>query len=147
MNVVCLLLINRNVRSLKNILLVFSTVAWLGMSMHCRLEAVPGFEFLACVTESDCHNNEQSAGGQSPDTGRDGCCFVEKTDYKINQTRLTLLAPELILLSSMLVTDSADSLPAEVSPGFLTTAPPELPASWQFLSRTALPVRAPSLVS
>jgi len=121
-----------------------SAVAWLGMSMHCRLESVPGFEFLACLTESKCHG-EQSSQNSAPDDA--GCCAVEKSEYKLNQTRLTPPAPDFALLCSTPLLDLANTLPDEVSIGILTAAPPSLTTSWQFSSRTALPVRAPSLVS
>lgn len=39
------------------------------------------------------------------------------------------------------------ALPIEVSLGILTAAPPEILSSRHFLSRTALPVRAPSVRS
>jgi hypothetical protein len=40
-----------------------------------------------------------------------------------------------------------NSLPVEVSVGVLTAAPPQLLKTWHFVSRTALPARAPSLAS
>jgi len=111
------------------------------MSMHCRLESVPGFEFLACLTESNCHGEQSS----QPDAA--GCCSVEKSEYKSSQLRVTLPSPDLLPISSVPLLDLANTLPAEVSIGILTAAPPGLTKSWQFSSRTALPVRAPSLVS
>lgn len=109
--------------------------------MHCQLEAVPGFEFIACVTEDDCHNEPSS------DHGDEGCCLVEKSEYKINQTRLAISASDLVLLGSTLELDFHNAPPTEVSSGVLTAAPPELSQTWQFISRTALPVRAPSVIS
>jgi len=129
------------VRSLKNILFVFSAFAWLGMSMHCQLEAVSGLEFLACAAGNDCHNQPGS------DRGEDGCCSVEKSEYKINQSRLTLQVSDLVLFGPTPAPDFGNTLPAEVGTGILTAAPPELPRCWQFSFRTALPARAPSLFS
>ena len=128
-------------RSLRNILFVLAAFAWLGMSMHCRLEAVPGFDFLACVTESSCHGEQTS----QPDAA--GCCLVEKSEYKTEQFRVTLPSAHLLAISTVPLPDLANTLPPEVSVGILTAAPPWLTTSWQFSSRTALPVRAPSLAS
>lgn len=121
--------------------MVFSAFAWLGVIMHCQLEAVPGFEFLACLTETGCHNEPGS------DHGDDGCCAAEKSEYKSNQSRQTLPAPNFVLLCPTPVLDFADALPDEVSAGILTAAPPELPRCWQFVFRTASPPRAPSFAS
>lgn len=129
-------------RSLKNILFVLAAFVWLPMTSHCRLESVPGFEFLACLTESSCH------GEQSSEKPADaGCCSVEKSEYKTEQFRVMLPSPHLLAISSVPLLDLANTLPAEVSIGILTAAPPGLTTSWQFSSRTALPVRAPSLAS
>jgi hypothetical protein len=132
------------VRSLKNILFVLAAFAWLPMTSHCRLEAVPGFEFLACVSENTCHGEskpQQSVPEQS------GCCSVEKTHYKSDQLRITLPTPEMLAIAATPLGDLASALPAEACVGILNTGPPELPATWQFSFRTALPARAPSIVS
>jgi hypothetical protein len=134
--------INIVVRSLKNILFVLAAFAWLPMTSHCRLESVPGFESLACLTESNCH------GEQSSEKPADaGCCSVEKSEYKTQQFRVTIPSPDLLPMSSVALLDLTNTLPAEVSIGILTAAPSGLTKSWQFSSRTALPVRAPSLAS
>lgn len=129
------------VRFLKSILVVLVALAWLPMTMHCRLESVPGLEFLACLTEGDCHTE------QSSDRSDDDCCSVEKSDYRISQTRLTLPAVDLVPLCSTPVLDVANALPDEVSVGVLTAAPPEFFNTWHFVFRAALPVRAPSIAS
>ena len=126
-------------RSLRNIWFAMTALAWLSMSMHCQLESVPGFEFLACQT---------TAPESKPDSHCDtGCCAAEKSQYKSAQLRVTIPSPDLLPISSVSLLDLANTLPAEVSIGILTAAPPSLTTSWQFSSRTALPVRAPSLAS
>jgi len=123
---------------------VLAAFAWLPMTSHCRLESVPGFEFLACLTESSCHGEpipQQSAPEDS------GCCSVEKSHYKTEQLRVTLPPLELQPVDSASAINLASTLPAEVSIGVLTAAPPGITKSWQFSSRTALPARAPSLAS
>jgi hypothetical protein len=128
-------------RAFRSTFFVLAAFLWLPVSAHCRLETVPGFEFLACLTEGTCHDNKSS------DRGDSGCCAVEKSQYKTQQPRLTLRSPELLPTSFAPIGDAANTLPAEGSVGILTAAPPELRTTWQFVSRTALPVRAPSIAS
>jgi hypothetical protein len=110
------------------------------MSMHCQLEGIPGLEFLACQTTAPASNpNSHSCDS--------GCCSAEKSEYKSEQLRLTLPLPDLLPVSLTPILDTANSLPAEVSVGILTAAPPQLRKTWQFASRTALPARAPSIAS
>jgi len=120
---------------------VLSAFVWLGTTVHCQLEALPGFESLACLTENGCHNEPGSDGSD------EGCCSVEKSEYKINQSRQTLPAPDLVLLCSKAVLDFTPAQPDEASTGILTAAPPELPRCWHFVFRTAASPRAPSFVS
>jgi len=109
------------------------------MSMHCRLERIPGLEFLACQTAPESNPNSHCADS--------GCCAAEKSQYKSEQLRVSLPSPDLLPISFAPIVDAANSLPDEVSLGILTTAPPQLLKTWQFASRTALPARAPSIAS
>ena len=129
------------VRRFQNIVFALAAFLWLPVSAHCQLEIVTGLEFLACPTEGDCHDNQSS--GRS-DTG---CCSVEKSEYKSNRSLLTPPSPYFVALYSRIVLAAADTLPAQVSVGILTAAPPEFLKTWHFVSRTALPVRAPSIAS
>lgn len=122
---------------------VLAALAWLPMTVHCRLESIPGLSFLACKAESSCHNESSP---QKPVSGED-CCSIEKSDYKVSQYRITLPPPQLLSVQSVELADLARSLPPEVCIGVLTAAPPELLSTWKFSFRTALPARAPSVVS
>ena len=117
---------------------LLSLVIWLPATVHCELESVPGLKFLRCA-----------ADGQNPngDCKDDGCCAVEKSQYKSEQVPLTVQSPDLLPVSLLPILDVANTLPAEVSLGILTAAPPELHQTWHFVSRMALPVRAPSFTS
>ena len=128
-------------RSLRNILVVLVAAAWLPMTMHCRLEALPGLEFLACESDSN------SDGKQTSDCGDTGCCSAEHSQYKTERYRSTLPTLDFLLLPFVPLPDLADALSAEVGRDALTVAPPELPKCWQFVFRTASPPRAPSFVS
>jgi len=123
-------------------LLTLGLVAvWPLVASHCKVEQLPGFQFLACV-ESDTGTTHQEG-----DCETDSCASLESGFYKTESGWLTV-PPPLALLSpflTMLSLKGAGSIPA--SSNALETAPPELPVSWQFSFRTALPVRAPSLAS
>ena len=126
------------VRYFRNIFFALAAFIWLPVSAHCQLETVPGLEFLRCASDA------QNSNGHCTDTG---CCSAEKSQYKAEQLRLTLPSPDLLPISLVPLLTPANSLPDEVSLGILTAAPPQLLKSWQFTSRTALPVRAPSIAS
>ena len=114
-------------------------LAWVPLTSHCRLEAIPGLEFLRCSTDA-----ENSTEGDPCKDG--GCCSVESAKYQSRQQHVALVVLAAILSEhNFAVVEHC--LPSEVSLGILTSAPPELPSSWQFTLRTALPVRAPSLLS
>lgn len=126
------------VRYFRNIIFGLAAFLWLPVSAHCQLEAVPGLEFLRCVSDS------QNSNGNCNDSG---CCSVEKSQYKSEQKRVSLPSPDFLPVPLTPIVDAANSLPDEVSVGILTAAPPQLVKTWQFAFRTALPARAPSLAS
>lgn len=114
-------------------------LAWMPIISHCLLETLSETAFTSCCAESS---------SESDDCTDKGCCAVEFASYQ--SLRNEELAPAPVI-SLLFVTDLPaaidQSLPAEVSLGVLTAAPPEYTHVWQFVSRTALPVRAPSFVS
>ncbi|MEI7807980.1 MAG: hypothetical protein WCJ07_05800 [Verrucomicrobiota bacterium] len=128
-------------RHFRNIVFTLAAFLWLPASAHCHLEAIPGFEFFQCAID------DQPVCDPGKDCNDCGCFALEKSQYNSAQLRLTIpspvLQPILFLPSPTLVT----ALPAEVSLGILTAAPPLLLHTWQFAYRTALPARAPSLAS
>ena len=131
------------VRCYRNLFFALAAFLWLPASAHCQLEALTGLEFLACETDSRCHDDSKSSSDNA------GCCSVEKSQYpQAAQLRATLPSPHLFpVLFAWLRLPAPNALPAEFSGAILTTAPPELLPSRHFLFRTALPVRAPSPIS
>lgn len=129
------------VRPFRNIFFALAAFLWLPAAAHCQLESIPGLEFLSCQAGTSYSENPDSHCGDT------GCCSVEESQYKTEQSHLTLPSPKVLLLSSAPVLDLADTLSDEVSQGILTAAPPQLLKTWHFASRTALPARAPSLAS
>ena len=113
---------------------------WVPITAHCQLEAVTGLEFLRCPADSDHKCNNKEACG-------DDCCQVESGHYQI--TRNQNIAPAVFLLLAELDILADYQLPKAASalPELPSVSPPELRVTWQFMARTALPVRAPSLAS
>lgn len=129
-------------RNLKNIFYVLVAICWLPLSAHCQLEAIQGFEFLRCPVG---HTSSNSGPTSKHNCGN--CCSSEKSQYNPNQGHQTIPAPHLILNALVSTIETEQALAEEVSFGILKAASPEIPKSWHFILRTALPVRAPSLVS
>lgn len=115
--------------------------AWVPLTAHCQMEAVPGFEFLRCSTDT------QSTSETGDPCKDGGCCSVETAKYQAHRNQETGPVALVAILVANNFGVAEKSLPAEVCLGILTAAPPHLPTSWQFSLRAALPVRAPSLAS
>jgi len=115
--------------------MVVMLVLWLPVTLHCQLETIPGLEFVRCASDTP----------ERSDCGDDGCCAVEKSQYKSEQHRQTI--PDFLPISSAPLLNEATTLPVGAGLGILTAAPPELLKTWQFAFRTASPPRAPSFPS
>ncbi len=115
-------------------------VLWGLATLHCDLERVPGFGFLA-----SCHSADASPH-QDKDCDSDGCSAVESGFYKMEEQAASAPVP-LLVLSFLLPVWEATPPPARPQAAILNGSPPELPRVWQFSYRTALPPRAPSLIA
>lgn len=111
---------------------------WLPVSAHCLLETATGLQFLECQTEG------QSSGNPDSHCTGSGCCSVERSHYTVERAPISPRFVALDLITIDPVQAPLNCLPTEVSLGILTAAPPELSETWHFVSRTALPARAPS---
>ena len=119
----------------RSIVKLMMLVLWLPATFHCQLESIPGLEFVRCSSDT----SNQS------DCKDDGCCAVEKQQYRSEQQRQSI--PVFLAIPSAPLLTAANALPDEVSLGIFTAAPPELLKTWQFALRTASPPRAPSFAS
>jgi len=110
---------------------------WLGMPVHCQLEAVSAASVLACATESDC------TSAADDDCEGDFCNSLESGDY-IPQKNVTIVkAPLTPLLFDLSITDQFVLRPDNLSVSRQRTVP-LLATSWHFVQRVASPPRAPS---
>ena len=133
-----------SVHPARTLLIIVLSLAWLPTVSHCKLEAVPGFEFLAT-----CHGPAESAPAeQDADCDTDGCAPIESGQYlagsKVPKAPKPALVP--VVLMAALLPDNSLSRAGCDQPAF-SPSPPELPRTWQFVCRTALPIRAPSAAS
>lgn len=113
---------------------------WGLAAMHCKLEVLPGLDFL-----KSCCFADSSASSPKP-CESDGCGAVEDGSYRAEEQNAAAPQPLLILalISPMI------EAPLPEIPGICfseSQAPSELSRFWQFSYRAALPPRAPSFVS
>ena len=122
---------------------VFAVLAlWLPATNHCKLEQIPGLAFLVCCAQED------SPTHQDEDCETDGCATFENQLYKTETAQVVVVAAPTLLLNAILSPFSAELC----RPGTASYVPPDaapvfLSRVWQFSYRTALPPRAPSLLS
>ena len=114
-------------------------VLYLPTTAHCLLEHAGVVVLENCCPASECDREEETVPGPT------GCCPIEFAVY---------FAPQKAVLTSPLVVEFPSTVHSvEIAlpePSILITPtqrPPDLVNSWQFSFRTALPPRAPSLVS
>ena len=117
---------------------------WVVAGFHCRLEVLPGFEFLSCCQHSEC---EKSPAHHERECTDDGCAAVELGFYKPEKLQDAPVIPLLAFVVQpppLPEPEPVNSLDHSVS---ISSSPPELSQVWRFSQRMALPPRAPSLVS
>ena len=113
---------------------------WLGMPVHCQLEAVSTASLFACADDVDC-STPTDRGCED-----DFCNSLESGDYfpqKNASVAKALLTPILFELFSV----PPLSLPPEGSVQSSADTVPLLSTSWHFVQRVAAPPRAPSFLS
>jgi hypothetical protein len=121
--------------------MVLLALAWAPLTSHCQLESIPGLEFLHCSPEGHASTDD---GG---DPCQDGaCCSIESAKYQ-SPRQQEIIPVVLAILPTANFGLLERPLPVEISPGILTSDPPDLQNGWQFTFRTALSPRAPSPVS
>jgi hypothetical protein len=111
------------------------------LSAHYQLETIPGFEFLRCADETPAPLAADEHCGQA------FCCAWESGQYHTLQDQ-PQARPELVVMPQAAPSADPEDRPAlEIGEGLFSAVPPDLVTSWQFSSRAALPIRAPTLVS
>ncbi len=124
----------------KRMLVVVVVAMWLPATMHCKLEELPGLQFLACC------DHEDTAPHADNDCRSDSCALVEDGLYKSDNPKIEVPLPQLVALEIALPSE-APSPSLTVSSSFAPAHAPELSVTWQFSCRAAAPPRAPSRLS
>ena len=132
------------VRAWRTISVSAMVTLWVAAGFHCRLEVLPGFEFLACCQHPE---SEKSPAHQEKECNNDGCAAVERGFYKLENLQDAPVVPLLALVAGMPPLPELHPSSAFEHLVSISTSPPDLLRAWQFFQRTALPPRAPSFVS
>lgn len=127
-------------RLAKTALIVLLAFAWLPLSAHCKIETIPGFQWLACQSAG----TTQSTASSHCDPG---CCSVESASYRAPANQQFQADLNFAVLFVNVLAEFTVDRPIEFVVGPSSDPPPELLTTWQFVSRTALPARAPSIAS
>ena len=117
---------------------------WVAAGFHCRLEVLPGFEFLSCCQHLV---HEKSPAHHERECTDDGCAAVEFGSYKPEKLQNAPVVPLLALVTRLSPLPEPDLANAFHHSVGISSSPPELPKVWRFSQRAALPPRAPSFVS
>jgi hypothetical protein len=127
------------VKWLKAVVAMVLLVVWMPATMCCALEraGVPFFD--------KCCSDETGDGAPQPPCTDKSCCLLEAGRYTAQITPPVAVMPLDVALVPWALVD-APQRPVPAS-DFSNLAPPDLPVTWQFSFRTALPPRAPSFVS
>jgi len=124
----------------KKLVVLLLLAVWMPATMCCALERV-GVPFFQHCCVDDC-----SESSPKPPCTDKTCCLLESGNYQTANPAPLIVTPESVFLLLALTFIE----PPQPKPGCTElpdSSPPELSVAWQFLSRTALPVRAPSLAS
>ncbi len=116
----------------------FLALIWVPLTAHCQLESATGLDFLGCGSA------EQSDAQGGPCCDDSLCCAWENGPCSLPQNFSSELPCGAVLETIPLVHVKP---PQGSSFDVPKLAPPYLCKIWQFLSRAALPVRAPSVAS
>jgi hypothetical protein len=126
----------RGVPRLRFIFALLLATLWLPATLHCALEEAGMIGATAC-----------DSGDDADHCVRDNCATVEATHYKTSDILVSVTAPTLLVCFDLgeLIPTEAIIVPL-VSPE-RSDCPLEVPRTWHFVARAALPARAPSLLA
>ena len=119
----------------KAIVSLLCLVTWLPATQHCQLENFPGLAFLHCSTDAP----------GSTDCGGDSCDVVERGFYKAPDNCDFVVVPVFLAATAPVAATEPETFSGSLTSP--TAIPDASPASWQYYSPLAVPVRGPSLPS
>jgi len=107
---------------------------WLPISSHELLEHW-GVIHTQASNPVEKHDNDHDAA--------DGLCRLPPGALQVQK----FLAREVAFVALVITESVRDSIWEQASFALVNPSPPDIPVGWQFSFRTALPPRAPSLIS
>ena len=128
---------------LKSIFSFLVLASWLSCTLHCQLA-------MAGVLQPQKAFAALDAPASAPDSDEDSVCsWMESGGCEARDCSIAVDFPlvECAPFESLWTLIFANPVPRVCSDGNVEPVPPELPQSWQFSLRTALPARAPSFIS
>src|SRR5436309_694571 len=106
----------------KAIVSLLCLATWLPATQHCKLESLPGLEFLHCAGDTP----------EKSDCAGDSCQSVETGSYKPSDHQRVAPAPICLAVAHSLPL-YGEKLQEKVACFVASTSPPpELPRAWQF---------------
>ena len=129
-----------DVKWLRTVVAVVLLSIWMPATMCCALEraGVPFFD--------KCCEDDSADGSQQKSCTDKACCLLESGRYLISNPTPLLVTPDIVLcfIHQAIVGRPDDPrTPCRIP----ESSPPDLPVTWHFSHRAALPVRAPSIAS
>src|SRR2546425_8686761 len=110
---------------LRSVMAVVFAVLWAPLTAHCKLECLPGLEFLHCPSDTP----------SSSDCTGDGCQVAESGLYKLedSQSAISFAIVFLLLTDALPATEQLSS--SQLLPHYQTDSAPGPPRHWQFSFR------------
>lgn len=126
---------------LRPLLVLLMVAIWLPATLHCAIDQAELLE-----SEPACCDEEQKEMSDN-ETCSEHCAVVELGLTKGSAENAAIAAPVIVALVDWLapMNVAPPAIPEGVSR--VANSPPELARTWQFLTRAALPPRAPSSLS
>lgn len=128
----------RAVNWLHRIVAMVMLAAWMPAASLCLAECA------GLVERGDCCADE--SGGKS-DSAAHPCCFLASGLYKSHDSQTLVTAPHALATAQLPSPISVTPASGNVASPLPAVSPPDLPVTWQFSFRAALPPRAPSFAS
>ena len=101
-------------------------------------------ECAGLIERGDCCPDESSG---KADAAAHPCCFLASGHYKSHDYRPLMIAPIDLATAQVPFLISSAAPSERLAAIWPSPSPPDLPVTWQFSFRAALPPRAPSLAS
>ena len=120
---------------MKAIIALFMLALWVPATSHALLESAGLI-----------HQEQPASDAHDEHDAADGICAINSNSTPLAKGAFSTAVLYVVALTSL--NASVDSIVThELAANGLGPSPPLLPSSWQFLYRTALPCRAPSIAS